>query len=94
MIEHRVETGMIKQNTVDSTGGAGLIVEQGGSLGYVSIENNQFANLGSAENLDVAFAGLQIVAADRVDLVGNTIESVGREQRQTQWLPGSRSGGR
>lgn len=77
-IEHRVEDAMIKQNTVDGTGGAGLIVEPSGGLGHVSIENNQFANLDAGESPDQAFAGLQIVAADRVDLVGNVVAGVGR----------------
>lgn len=92
VIEHRVETGVVTQNTVDGTGGSGLIVEEGGSLGYVSIEDNQFANLGSGEDPDRTFAGLQIVAADRVDLVGNLIESVGREARANRLVAGIATG--
>jgi hypothetical protein len=95
VIEHRVETGMIKQNMVDSTGGAGLIVEQGGSLGYVSIENNQFIDVGVGERPELAFeafAALQIVAADRVDLVGNVVESVGRKAVASPFVSGIAAG--
>jgi hypothetical protein len=88
VIEHRVETGMVKQNMVDGTGGAGLTVQQGGSVGHVSIENNHFINLGAGENPDLAFAGLQIVAAERVDLVGNLVEGVGRAARANPFVAG------
>ncbi|MDF3308896.1 DUF6519 domain-containing protein [Rhodococcus sp. T2V] len=92
VIEHRVETGMIKQNALDGTGGAGLTVEPGGSLGYVSIENNRFADIGADENPDLAFAGLQIVAADRVDLVGNVVEGVGRQALANPFVAGIAAG--
>jgi hypothetical protein len=95
VIEHRVETGMIKQNSLDGIGGAGLIVEQGGSLGYVSIENNQFTNLGVGERPDLAFeafAGLQIVAAERVDLIGNVVENVGQNVVVSPFVAGIATG--
>jgi Family of unknown function (DUF6519)/Right handed beta helix region len=95
VIEHRIKTGLIKQNMVDGTGGAGLIVEQGGSLGYVSIENNQFANVAADESPDQAFAalaGLQIVAAERVDLVGNSVEGAGRQAVASPFVAGIAAG--
>ncbi len=92
VFEHRVETGLVKQNSIDGTGGAGLTVEQGGSIGYVSIENNQFANLGSGENPDLSYAGVQILAADRIDLVGNLIQNVGREARANRLIAGIAAG--
>lgn len=92
VFEHRVETGMVKQNSIDGTGGSGLTVEEGGSLGYVSIENNQLANLGSGDDPDLSYAGIQILAADRVDLVGNVVENVGRQARANRLMAGIAAG--
>lgn len=79
-IRHRVENAMIKQNVIDGTRLSGLYMEGDGSAGYLSIENNQFRNLGKGFNpRGTPFAGMQLVAVDRVDVVNNVFEKVGRD---------------
>ncbi len=48
--------------------------------------------MGTGESPDLPFAGLQIVAADRVDLVGNVLEGVGRQSLANPFVAGIAAG--
>ncbi len=85
VIQTHVNSGMIKQNVIDGVGGGGLIVEAGGGAGYLSIENNQFLNLGVGFNTaGLNYAGMRLFATDRVDVSGNVFSGVALDAVQSR----------
>lgn len=93
-IRQRVAHGSIKQNTVTAMGGAGLVVEAGGSAAYLSLQDNQFSDLGhNHDDPKAAFAGLRLAAVERADITGNQLTRVARTARSAAAIAGLFAGG-
>lgn len=68
---------MVKQNQIDNILGAAFVIEAGGSVEYLSLENNQFTNVDgfSAENKG-HFYGVFLQASVRADITNNVFDSI------------------
>lgn len=81
-----VQTGivkmMVKQNQIENILGSAFVVEAGGSIGYLSLENNQFRDVDGirAENSDHVSA-VFLEASIRADITNNLFDSVVRNSR-------------
>ena len=70
---------MVKQNQVENITGAGFVVGPGGSVEYLSLENNQFKDIdGLIPGKLNQQAAIRLQAAVRADIVGNLLDSVVR----------------
>jgi hypothetical protein len=84
-IRTRVNSAMIKQNFITSVGTGGIVVEDGGSLGSVAIENNLLQDVAATFNTQgEQAAGIRLVATDRAQVLDNTIRNVARASVQAQ----------
>ncbi len=75
-IRQRVATGMIKQNSVTDVGRAALVMEEGGSAAALSVENNHFSGSGRGLDDEARFAGVQIIAVERIDFADNLVTGI------------------
>jgi len=74
---------MIKQNQIQNIGGAAFVVGAGGSVNYLSFENNQLKNVsgdvgGVLPGADDLFAGVFMQATRGADIANNVIDGVVR----------------
>jgi hypothetical protein len=73
---------MVKQNQVDNITGAGFVVSPGGSVGYLSLENNQFRDIdGVLPGKLNQQAAIRLQASQRADIADNLLERVVRSPR-------------
>jgi len=73
---------MVKQNQVENITGAGFVVEPGGSVEYLSLENNQFKDIdGLLPGKLNQQAAIRLQAALRADIVGNLLDGVVRSPK-------------
>ena len=76
-ITHRVENLRVSGNHIESIGLAALVMNQGASAGYLDFSSNQCEQIGLAiENIDGAFAALQLIRVEHGDLRDNRIAMV------------------
>ena len=82
-----VQTGigkmMVKQNQIEHILGAAFVIEAGGSVDYLSLENNQFSDVagdlaGAISGVDDAFAAVFLQAGKRADIANNIFDGVVR----------------
>lgn len=70
---------MVKQNQVEHIFGAAFVIEAGGSIDYLSLENNQFSDVsGVFAGTDDRFAAVFLQASVRADITNNLFDSVVR----------------
>ena len=76
-IKKALGEAMIKSNVVDGVGGAGLMMTEGASAAFLTIENNHFTDLGQGLNdQSQRYVGLQLLGTKRADVVGNLFAGV------------------
>ncbi len=76
-IRHRLGHAVIQQNAVEGVRGAGIAMEGGAAADYLLVADNQFLDLGrSFDDPKLAFAGLQLLAVDRADILDNVFARV------------------
>ena len=81
-----VRTGIgriiVKQNQVHNISGGVFVIEPGGSVEYLSLENNQFTDIdGVMTHTKETFAGVLLEAVVRADIVNNLFDGVVRIDR-------------
>lgn len=70
---------MVKQNQVEQISGAAFVIEAGGSVEYLSLENNQFTDvLGIIEETKGHFAAVLLQASVRAEISNNVFDGVVR----------------
>ncbi len=69
---------MVKQNQIDNISGAAFIIEAGGSIDYLSLENNQFNDVGGVIPGADNFAAIFLQASVRADITNNVLDSIVR----------------
>jgi hypothetical protein len=80
---------LVKQNQVTNIAGAGFVTEGGGSVRYLSLENNQFTDVdGILPELPGQFAAIYIEASARADIANNVLNGAVGSEKATE----SRSG--
>lgn len=73
---------MVKQNQIDNILGAAFVVEAGGSIDYLSLENNQFSDVdGIRAGNDDHFSAVFLEASVRADITNNLFNGVVRNSR-------------
>jgi len=83
-IRRNLNRVMIKMNMVRAVGGSGLTMEEGATASYLSIENNQFDNLGVGFNNEAqVYFGVRLQSVARGDVIGNVFSNVGRQANQS-----------
>ncbi|WP_444997863.1 DUF6519 domain-containing protein [Aliikangiella sp. IMCC44359] len=72
---------MVKQNQVESIGGAAFMIEEGGSIDYLTLENNQFKDIdGAFTSLKGYFSGIYLQAVMRADITNNVFDRIVRSE--------------
>jgi hypothetical protein len=73
---------MVKQNQAEKILGAAFIIETGGSVEYLSLENNQFTDIyGIIEETKGHFAAILLQASVRADISNNVFDSIVRSNK-------------
>lgn len=76
-VQAGVSKMMVKQNQVNNILGAAFVIEDNGSVDYLSLENNQFTDIdGIIPETKGAFAAIHIQASQRVDITNNVLDRV------------------
>jgi hypothetical protein len=79
-VRQRLGRAIFKSNSIENTVGGALVMDVGASADYLSIEGNQFANLGVGFNSEaLPFFGVLLIAVKRADVVGNLFANVARQ---------------
>lgn len=84
---------MIKQNQIEEIGGAAFVIEAGGSVDYLSFENNQLRNIagniaGALPGVDDLFVGVFLQATRGADITNNVIDGVVRTSPAARFRSG------
>jgi len=80
VVQQRLGRAIFKSNSIENTVGGALVMDVGASADYLSIEGNQFANLGVGFNsAALPFFGVLLIAVKRADVVGNLFANVARQ---------------
>jgi hypothetical protein len=80
VLRTRVQSAMIKQNVIKAVGGGGIVTEEKGSAGVLSIENNQLLDIGPKIRADDNTAvGILLRQVTQAEVASNTISGVGTE---------------
>lgn len=83
-IRHPLGQAMIKSNVIENVGGAAIMMVDNATAAYLSIENNQFSNLGSGFNQEgQPYFGVYLLGVARGDVVGNLFANVARQAVQS-----------
>jgi hypothetical protein len=77
VVQAAIARMMVKQSQFESIGGSGFIIDVGGSVEYLSFENNQLSRVNGLLGADVgAFSALHLQAIVRADIANNLFDSV------------------
>lgn len=80
VVRRRLGRAIVKDNIIEDVTGGALVMELDTSAEYLSIENNQFINLGSTFNSEaLPYVGVLLIAVARADVVGNLFAGVARQ---------------
>jgi len=70
---------MVKQNQIENISGSAFIVEEKGSIEYISLENNQFNNVAGIMSAETnTLAAVLLNASVRADITNNVFDGVVR----------------
>ena len=84
-VQTRVGKMMVKQNQVEEINGAGFVIDTGGSVEYLSLENNQFTGIdGVLFDEREQHAAIFVQASLRADILNNVLQRVVQSERTTK----------
>lgn len=79
VVREAIRMAMIKQNQLEQIGGGGFVMEDGGSVEILALENNQFVQVnGVLGDSSSSLASVMLQAVERGDILNNIISDVVR----------------
>jgi len=84
VIRQRLGRIIVKDNIIENVSGGGFVMGVDAAADYLSMENNQFVNIGTTFNsADLTYFGVLLIAVARADIVGNLFAGVARQATLT-----------